>query len=54
MVAPKARQAFLLVSVEGFSAEETGEVLTVGEEEVIPACWRAPPRKSRARWRPTS
>jgi len=33
MVAPKARQAFLLVSVEGFSEKEAAEVLNVSEEE---------------------
>ena len=34
MIAPKARQAFLLVSVEGFSPEESSEVLAVEEQEV--------------------
>src|SRR5690349_13107592 len=32
-LAPRARQAFLLVAVEGFSHREAAEVLDVGEEE---------------------
>ncbi|RCS23742.1 response regulator [Phyllobacterium salinisoli] len=34
MVAPRARQAFLLVSVEGFTEQEAAEVLGIGEEEL--------------------
>ena len=32
-IAPRARQAFLLVAVEGFSNEEAAEILDVSEEE---------------------
>jgi DNA-directed RNA polymerase specialized sigma24 family protein len=32
-IAPKARQAFLLVAVEGFNEEEAAEILDVSEEE---------------------
>ena len=32
-LAPRARQAFLLVAVEGFSHEEAAEVLDVGDDE---------------------
>jgi CheY-like chemotaxis protein len=35
VIAPKARQAFLLVSVEGFNEREAAEVLDVTEEELL-------------------
>lgn len=35
VVPPKARQAFLLVSVEGFNEQEAAEVLDVREEELL-------------------
>ncbi|WP_420961266.1 response regulator [Brucella sp. IR073] len=34
-IAPKARQAFLLVSVEAFSEKEAAEILDVSEEELM-------------------
>ncbi len=34
-IAPKARQAFLLISLEGFSQAETMEILDVSEKELL-------------------
>jgi len=34
MLAPRARQAFLLIAVEGFSRDEAAEILNVSDDEV--------------------
>ena len=52
--APRARQAFLLVAVEGFTNDEAAEILDVDRGGVRRAARPRPATRSRARWRPTS
>ena len=54
ILAPRPRQAFLLVAVEGFTHEEAAEILDVSEDEFATAAPSRPATRSRARWRPTS